>query len=303
MRDESIGIVGASVIDPEGIERASTMDLSSLSNSRKLTGRVRAKRGSKGITGHGRALVKDAAYWLQKEYGKERLAFWTVTVPPACLNEELIKNWSKVVKNLKEKLTYHLEKNGLPNHVIGVTEIQTKRYGEGETLPPLHLHIVYVAALQKYVPLLSKSLLANLWGDCLDTYSGVVARRDTISCVQFVRKDVGAYLGKYMSKGFQGAEGVPSGLCPPSWYFASKTIRDIVKGLIVKYSGEWVNELYQYFRNNTDLFKFTKAVEIEIGDGYKIKVGWYGDLKDDDAIELSDYIIKFHAENNGVKYR
>lgn len=278
-RDESIGVVGAYVIDPEGIERVADMDLSNLSNLRKLSGRVRAKRGLKGMTGHGRLLVKDAAYWLQKEYGKARLAFWTVTIPPENLNEQLIGNWAGVVKSVREKLSYHLEKNELPPYIVGVTEIQPKRYVKNHDVPPLHLHIVYVAAKQDYVPLIHKDTLSKLWADTIATLSGVSCRQDTVSSVQFIRKDVVGYLGKYMSKGFYDMEGLDKKLCPPSWYFCTKPLKDIVKGLIVYHSGEWVNELYEYFRSNGELFGFTKAVTIFIDTDKEIKVGWYGELK------------------------
>lgn len=279
MRDESIGIAGASRVDPEAIERAARMDLSNLSNLRKTSGRVRAKRGLKGMTGHGRLLVKDAAFWLQKEYGKGRLAFWTVTIPPECLNASLIGDWSKVVKSVREKLSYHLKKHGLPTYIVGVTEIQPKRYLKYKEVPPLHMHIVYVAGFKEYVPLIQKEILAKLWADTVTEYSFIECRQDTVSNVQFIRKDVVGYLGKYMSKGFYDMDGLDVNLCPSSWYFCTKPLKDIVKGLIVKYSGEWVNELYQYFRNNKQMFSFTKAVEMNIGDDKYIKVGWYGELK------------------------
>jgi len=295
MRDESIGIVGASTVDPEGIQRAATMDLSNLSNLRKTSERDRAKRGLRGMTGHGRLLVKDAAFWLQKEYGKERLAFWTVTIPPECLNVALITSWSKVVESVRKKLSYHLAKHSLPDFIVGVTEIQPKRYVQNRDIPPLHLHIVYVASHKPYVPLISKETLSKLWSDTVTTLSGVDCREDTVSSVQFIKKDVVGYLGKYMSKGFYDTEGLDTSLCPSSWYFATQSIKLIVKGLIVYHTGEWVNELYEYFRSHGSMFGFRKAVEIHIGNEQYIKVGWYGELKGEHERNHADELIREFA--------
>lgn len=291
-RQESIGVIGVTEYAEMSGKPLSSMDLSNLSNSQKsLESPRRAKRGSGGLTGHGRMLVKNAAYWLQREYGKECLAFWTVTVPPENLNELLIESWSQVVRLLKEKLIYHLEKNGLPKFIVGVSEIQSKRWMSEGGLPPLHLHIVFVAAKRPYVPILGKELLAKLWGDTLENFSGVKARVDSISNVQFVRKDVVGYIGKYMSKGVGTGAELPPRLVPASWYFCTQDLRMVVKALIVKHSGEWVNDLYEFFRRNQDMFRFTKEVILEFGDGGKIKVGWYGDLRED-AFDTAYQITK-----------
>jgi hypothetical protein len=292
MRNESIGIVGVENLFPGELERIGAMDLSNLSNSTKSSKVPRARRGLKGITGHGRLMVKDSAYWLQHEYGKERLAFWTVTIPPDCLNEDLISQWSKVVDNTLKKLKYHLSENGLPDYVVGVTEVQPKRYLKNRGVPPLHLHIVFVAGHQKYKPLLHKDLLAKLWSDTVENFSGIPCPTDSVSSVQFIKKDVVGYLGKYMSKGFYQMDGLDPKLCPTSWYFCTSSLRGIVKGLIVKHSGEWVNELYQYFRKHKDMFGFTKKVEIPIGDEKVITVGWYGELKGEQQITDAWDIIR-----------
>lgn len=300
MREESIGVVGAAKVYPEEILILSQLDLSNLSNLRKPSDRVRSKRGLKGITGYGRQTVKDAAYWLQQEYGKARLAFWTVTIPPECLNENLIRNWSKVVKNTQEKLIYHLKSHKLPLFIVGVTEVQPKRYVKARSIPPLHLHIVFVAGHKPYAPLIPKEVLSKMWADTVSHYSGEVCRHDTVSSVQFIKKDVVGYLGKYMSKGFQDMEGLDKSLCPPTWYFCNRPLKDIVKGLIIYHSGEWVNELYEYFRREYKLFSFTKAVEIFIDEKEKIKVGWYGELKGEQEREYTRELISAFASQHKI---
>jgi hypothetical protein len=285
MRDESIGVIGASEFADLSGKPLASMDLSNLSNSRKTLEPAPAKRGLKGITGYGRQIVKDSAFWLQKEYGKERIAFWTVTIPEENLNKQLISQWSRVVDNTLQKLTYHLEKHGLPTFIVGVTEVQPKRFKDNPEIPPLHLHIVFVAGLQRYEPLIHKETLAKMWADTVTRYSGVECRRDTCSSVQFVKKDVVGYLGKYMSKGFYNVEGLDTSLIPSSWYFCTKLLKSVVKALVVKVSGEWVNDLYQYLRYNEALFNFAKPVKLRFADGGEIITGWYGDLKGDKEYE------------------
>jgi hypothetical protein len=285
MRDESIGVIGASDFADLIGKPLASMDLSNLSNSIKTLEPAPAKRGLKGITGYGRQIVKDSAFWLQKEHGKERLAFWTVTIPPENLNESLIGQWSRVVDNTLQKLTYHLKKHDLPTFIVGVTEIQPKRYEREKGVPPLHLHIVFVAAHKPYQPCISKDTLAKLWADTIENFSGVHCRLDSVSSVQFVKKDVVGYLGKYMSKGFYQMDGLDLNLIPSSWYFCTKLLKSVVKSLVVKTSGEWVNDLYQYLRYQDALFNFAKPVKLRFADGGEIITGWYGELKGDKEYE------------------
>lgn len=289
------------VLSQEGVDRfpdlGSEMGSSNLSNSEKIPdANRRAKRGSRGMTTHGQLLVKDAAYWLQREYGKERLSFWTLTIPPECHNASMVQAWSEAVRLVVKKLVYHLEKNGLPKYVVGVTEIQPRRSERGCALPPLHLHIVFVGSKTKYVPLLGTKILDKIWVDVLENFSHIPTKGEACSSIQYVRKSVSGYLGKYMSKGSDEDLERYGDTLPSSWYFCTKDLRDIVRALIVKASGEWVNEIFlEYEWNDTDT-RFYRQVRKLAEDGTEMYIGWYGELKGE-----NEYLECYQAIKYGMK--
>lgn len=298
MRDESIGVIGAARF-AEWIGKPLSMDLTSVSISEKtLEVAARRKRGSKGMTSRGRQLVANAATVLQEQYGKGKLSFWTLTIPDECLTHTLVSGWSRMVELVRKKLLYHLSKVGLPMLFVGVTEVQQKRWESSARALPLHLHILFVTAKQNYKPLIGKSLLAKIWRDALKTVGGKETDAQYASRAEFIKKSAARYLSKYMSKGGMALDWVPSNQVPSSWYFMSAGLRVAVKRSIVKASGLWVGEIFEFVRSESDMFRWSHAIFLESGAYGQIMVGWVAECLND----LTRKMLKDMIEGLGASW-
>jgi len=78
--------------------------------------------GLNGITPKARRKVRNGAFVLQSDVGKEHLSFLTLTVPelPVKDMQKLHEEWSKIVDSIKRKLTRALQESGLPGEVVRV---------------------------------------------------------------------------------------------------------------------------------------------------------------------------------------
>jgi hypothetical protein len=209
-------------------EEVDSITLSDVPNSHK--------HGLKGITGHGKRMVRNGCFLLEERLGTVDCALWTFTVPT--LGKEarktLAKNWGKLTNRLVQYLSRQLGRAGRPPAIIGCTEIQTarlKKYREGY----LHLHLV--------CPLHSNNggRFALDVDDVRAWFTNALVKfaetkLPTLPRVQVeqVRKSAESYMGKYLSKG--GSEelaayiedlGVES--VPGQWWFCSALMRDRIK--------------------------------------------------------------------------
>lgn len=297
MRDESIGVIGAARF-AEWIGKPLSMDLTSVSISEKtLEPLPRGKRGFKGMTSRGRQLVANAATVLQEQYGKGKLSFWTLTVPDECLTHSLISDWSRIVELVRKKLLYHLGKAELPKLFVGVTEVQQKRWESSARALPLHLHILFVTAKRDYQPLIGKKLLAKIWRDALRTVGGRETEAQYASRAEFIKKSAARYLSKYMSKGGMALDWVPRNQVPSSWYFMSAGLRLAVKKSIVKASGLWVGEMFEFVRSESELFRWSHAIFLPSGAYGQIMVGWVAECLDNLTHKLLKDMIEGMRDN------
>jgi len=214
------------------------LDSSMLSNSHR-------RRGLNGITRKGGRLVRNTAHMMQAKWGRKRLSFLTLTLPPFSPSEErhLCSEWSRVVRVFCQRLRRLLIERGLPAGYVGVTEIQEKRWNRSQEVG-LHLHIVFVGRVK----------LSEGWrispGECREAWLSVlstVVERPVYSqsCenLKMVKKSASGYLGKYMSKGTKivsqvvdakGEEYIPS-----AWYTCSQSLKDAyVKSVAVAWDDD-----------------------------------------------------------------
>jgi hypothetical protein len=250
--------------DREGIEEEITyQDLSGWEQKIKVFDPHRQKikrspKGRKGITRNGARMVRNGCHVLQTHYGRRRLGFATMTLDsePNWLLLCCWK-WPEIVRKFTQEVQRELERVGAPTHVIGVTEIQTKRSDEVGFIVP-HLHFVYVAWDGKSkVPIgfgadkkfkndyyISHARMKEIWDRIC---ANEIAKQIEIPVndieinsrvnLQVVRKSAEGYLGKYMSKGAKDVkkylDAIPNRDDIPShWWHCTKELRQIVKGLV-----------------------------------------------------------------------
>lgn len=198
-------------------------------NSQKT---VRTPRGTKGLTDHGKRLIRSGSAVIKTLFTRKKLAFWTLTVPWKDLNALRIiaKKASQILRLLQAKIRYHLEARGYGNFMLGVWEFQKRG--------ALHLHIILPAKAKNGEWLLDidKGEPEKLWADTLRTICpelGEPATWAASSSIEVLRKDPGYYLSKYLSKGSECVQDIPP---PSAWYFCSEKLRSLIAERTIRLS-------------------------------------------------------------------
>lgn len=221
--------------------RATPLDLTLLDNlpeqNRTVTeGCQKARYGLKGMTSQARRKVRASAHLLQERYGKARLSFVTLTVPPLHDRKSerlLAARWSDAIRYLIRRLRLLLHQRGLPRCVVGVVEIQTRRYASTGQFP-LHVHLVLVGRNRSRGAWgIHYSEFRQAWGDILQLIVGHPIETRYLENVKEVEKDAGNYLGKYMSKSQNEIEKVREEgnewMLPKQWWFSTREMKNWLK--------------------------------------------------------------------------
>lgn len=244
----------------------------------------RAKRGTRGITRHGRNLIENAGLIMERIHGVRRLSFGTVTVPnvSAEVAKSIALNWSEIVRKFVQSLRRGLLSKGLQPAIFGVTEIQEKRFSQ-TGIPALHLHFVFVGRRKRKSSwLVNRKNVRRWWKAALKPY--VPSNTDFSACenVVAVKKSASSYLGKYMSKGSQSADNVirecGQDWLPSAWYTITDSLRQYVLRSVLR--GESVGGLLNWLCHNVMVgaFKWLMPVMIKRADGTEYSIGFAGRL-------------------------
>jgi hypothetical protein len=243
--------------------------------------------GRKGMTGYGRNMIRSVGALIDRFYPNHRVTFATITMPelPQRERTELARAWPRLVNELQKWLKRRLEKKGLPQVVLSVSEIQTGRL-EAHEEAYLHLHLLWLNApgragnwsvdVLDLRAWLENWLIRNgLWNN--DSHVNV----DTRS----VKGEKSRYLAKYCSKGSDEIEKFASEhgweCIPSQWWNVTNVARDWVKTYTVK--GREAGEFLDCLINETfDSGEFSHLhylyhIDIEVN-GRALNVGWRGGL-------------------------
>ena len=249
------------------------------------------RRGLGGLTSRGKNLVREAAIGLEKRFGKKNLTFWTVTLPELSQEDwrSVCENWSKIVKNVKEKLLYWMEKKGCPKHVVAVTELQEKRWKK-TGVPGWHMHLVFVGKTSTGGWLLTPKRADKIWRESVENFITDRVGFQSSSKLQQVKKSVGRYLSKYLSKGvsvIQEVEEKWPGCVPSSFYICTNSLKQWVDKQTRK--SEWIGEwIYQAMMDSKEMFEWMWAYTIETRPGQPLAVSWLGVLAEPPPADYSD---------------
>jgi hypothetical protein len=241
-------------------------------------------RGQKGITGHGRKMVKSAATLIQKMPGK-RITFATVTMPPLAqhLRRDLALAWPEFLRQLIQWLSRRLKSAGLPALICSVTEIQPGRLrvlNEGY----LHLHLVWPNHYARYGNWAIDVCHLKTWCSEFLQARGLWESDSWVNVdTQQVEKTAAGYLAKYMSKGSEEIEEFAADCgwdaVPKQWWNLSKPARELVKKFV--HSGDAVGHLLQsvvqYSLEFQELDQFHVLCPAIVNyDGKERMAGWFG---------------------------
>lgn len=260
------------------------------------------RRGLKGITSHGKKMVRNAALRLEREAGRGNLTFLTLTLPGVTSADcqSIAEAWPEICRVFFQKLSRMLKAKGLPGEFVSVTEVQEKRFAWSSDVA-LHLHVIFVGkglnGAWAYAPIhyrhAWKSVLRNYLQD--ETY---VESWDAVENVERVKHSAGAYLGKYMSKGAQVvnvlvSEGRQNEL-PKAWWNASLSLRRRVIAMQVNINE--TNQISFLFAlqnaHERNWFPFLYPIVIPAELTGSIHVGWVGRINQ----ELYDILANIPTE-------
>ena len=277
----------------EGDEGASALDLTLLNNlpEQNPTGTApteKARYGLKGMTSEARRKVRASAFLLQERYGKGRLSFVTLTVPPlhdVQSERRLASRWHDAVRYLLRRLKLLLRQRALPQNLVGVCEIQVKRYATSGQFP-LHIHLVLVGRKRSRGGWgIHYSEFRQTWADILQGIVGHPIETRYLENVKEVEKDAGAYLGKYMSKSQNEIEKVVEDgnewMLPKQWWFSSKEMKTWLKARTARGSkcGKLLESLVHEVWDSPGLYPdlWLRKVSIRLDD-FDYVAGWIGKI-------------------------
>lgn len=264
-----------------------------------------AKRGQKGISGHGKKLVRNAALRLERECGIKHLSFLTLTVPGVTPEGALVlvENWAEIVRIFQQRLKRRLIAKGLSGEMVGVTEVQEKRMASSGVVA-LHLHIVFQGRRRYQSWALRPGDVRSMWRDTLSPYLTPVEGGfywDAVENLVHIHSSAVGYLGKYMSKGSKVCDEIiknhPGIVLPTCWYLCTNTLRKRVFQnirFITSNDSPWFESMCSSM-NTQDVFTFIRPVFIAMKDGVEYQVGWVGKFQPDAFRAIAEAIP--HRDN------
>lgn len=266
------------------------MDLTNAPNS------LRAKRGQNGISRHGKLLVRNACWLMERANALDTITFLTTTLPPMPVeqNRYVVENWHKVVKNFTLRLRRRLQDEGLSGSIVGVTEVQEGRLSANANFIGLHLHLLFVGRRAYSSWAVTTQQVEEYWKDAIAS----VSKRAGENCdfsrstnLQRLKVSGAAYIGKYLSKGVKTVNRIklmnPDITLPACWYTCSLDLRAKVEKLQVtgdkaaKQIQEWID------RGKAEYFTNIITVTIKTDDGRDLIIGWAGKLSEKGRNALS----------------
>lgn len=247
--------------------------------------------GRYGITGYGKKVVRSGVYLLEGKYGKERLTFLTLTVPPMEPDElrTVASSWGAMVGRLTQWLSRRLQQRGLPRSIVSVTECQPRRAEAGD-LGCLHLHAVFVGRKgRKGKWAFCPQEIREWWLSELSRRVGRNVHSGAVENLQMVRRSAEGYLGKYMSKGSEASSLLAAKhgweALPRQWWSCTRN----VKAAVARYScqgrrtGQYLEQLIDwYFKGRADFPGVLMAHHVVI-DGTPYLVGFSGRFDKENA--------------------
>ncbi len=149
--------------------------------------------------------------------------------------------WSELVRVFIQEFSREIKRSGNKAVWVGCTEIQEKRFQKhGEVAP--HLHLVYHAHNGDYRWFITADKIRAIWKRILENkireWFEQDVEVDTKAAIdtKTVRKDAGAYLGKYLSKGGkvvkEMAEKGMAECIPSAWWHCCKELKKMIKSMV-----------------------------------------------------------------------
>lgn len=240
--------------------------------------------GLQGITSHGRKVVRNACHMFKEESSARFLSFATVTLPSLPYDQmaAIHENWHKIVDAYRREVRRQLMRKGLPGEIIGVTEIQPKRFAETGD-PVLHCHFIWIGRKRGSDWAIKPEKHDEIWLRAIRVILDIpMSAVKSAAKIQPIKGDPSKYMGKYISKGPEDIEAViAEGFewwLPKQWWNCTRSLsRRIVKATKIFAEGSaWLVDLG--LEGNDYFWEYFTAVTAEMPDNKLITVAYSGKL-------------------------
>lgn len=253
------------------------------------------RNGLKGIPRRAARIVRNAAYLLQKEAGRQNLTFATVTVPSMPLEQMRIlhENWNKAVELYRLGIARALKHKGLSGETVGVSEVQEERCDK-TGLPILHLHTVFQGRKRFGHWAISTNQHDRIWRNAIEAVvpKAPVSFKSAAN-LQCVNSSACNYLGKYISKGAPCVQKVVDmGLAewlPRQWWNCTRSLRHRVDVETIRADRFAEFCLESAKRDDKVCWEFHRNITIEIGEMQQYWVATCGRLTAEWRAVISAY--------------
>lgn len=215
------------------------------------------ERSGKPQTSHAKRMVRNGVAKLERQHGKQNLAFVTYTVPdmPADDMDAFREGLPEVVRQLKQSIERDLRRAGIDPEVVYVVEIHQERYERTGQIVP-HIHVVFQSRKNYWSPYaISTERNTELWNRAV---SNVLKRRVEMpwgARIEQVKKSAERYMAKYMSKGGKLAkEAIKEGKeqwLPKQWWGMSRSLSRWIKAntrLLSSKDEQFIKDNYKEFK-------------------------------------------------------
>jgi hypothetical protein len=203
---------------------------------------LRAKKGSSGLTRHGKRMIECGAALIDQRSPKNCQSFLTLTLPPSYDPVTQAQAFLVAKNRFMDSLRRNLVRVGLNEHICGVVEPHPGRSEREGCMVP-HIHLVFQGRLKGRTWAFSPSWYRDLWWRCLCNAGIAEPSGDSSACVRVerVEKSVAKYLSKYMAKTRSRlAEALPetrSSTNPGVWHIVTRTLLRLIRASTKIYSG------------------------------------------------------------------
>ena len=215
------------------------------------------ERSGKAQTTYSKRMVRNAVAKLEREHGKQNLAFVTYTVPdlPADDMDTFRLKLAEVVRRLRQSIERDLRRAGIEPEVVYIVEIHPERYQRTGVIVP-HLHFIFQSRKSYWHPYaISKERNTQLWNRAVSNVLGRKVEMPWGAKIEQVKKCAENYMAKYMSKGGKLAEqAIKDGqekFLPKQWWGATLSLRRWVKAhirLLSSKDEQFIKENYKEFK-------------------------------------------------------
>lgn len=258
----------------------SDLGSSKVTNSHKQP-QTRAKRGSKGLTSHGRKRVFGGVSFIEWRVGKHNCSFLTLTLPPFPpeLNPTIASVWSELIRQITQYIRRRLTNASLLNWIAGAHEIQEQRFRRDGTLA-LHFHCVFQGRRHGRDWEITPEEIRGAWRSIVSNQLPMLSDSDWRACerLEMVRRTASGYLAKYLSKGLRDMGDVESAsrqCLPSSWYSISRALGQLLNSC-VRTSGDAISTA---LNAPPEASFYHRSVRATVSEGREIIVGAYGKFK------------------------